>query len=59
VKKFDGTPRELRLDHTSPGAQIGSVGNNCFELSADGGWAFSIEPTAVGGSRKTRIRVSA
>jgi len=66
VKKFDGTPRELRLDHTSPGAQIGSVESNRVELKADGGWAIFIEgdgaghiasgthlvfPTGLGGNR--------
>jgi hypothetical protein len=35
VKKLDGTPRELRFDHTSPGAKIGSVGHDRLELSAD------------------------
>jgi hypothetical protein len=66
VKKFDGTPRELRLDHTSPGAQIVSVENNRLEFKADNGWAFIIErdgagriargthlvfPTGLGGNR--------
>jgi hypothetical protein len=42
VKKFDGTPHELRFDHTSRGAQIGSVGHDHLELSADG-WDLFIE----------------
>ena len=41
VKKLDGTPRELRFDHTSPGAKIGSVGQDRLELSADG-WELFI-----------------
>ena len=36
VAKLDGTPRELRFDHTSRGAQIGSVENDRLELRADG-----------------------
>lgn len=48
VKKLDGTPRELRLDHTSPGAQIGDVENNRVELRADGGWALSIVSDGAG-----------
>ena len=42
VKKYDLTPRELRFDHTSPGAKIGSVGHDRLELSADG-WELLIE----------------
>ncbi|MGH9962078.1 MAG: hypothetical protein ACREBC_33940, partial [Pyrinomonadaceae bacterium] len=38
VKRFDGTPRELRFDHTSNGAQVGSVGPDRLELRAEGGW---------------------
>ncbi len=42
LKKFDGTPRELRFDHTSSGAQIGSIGPDRLELRADG-WDLFIE----------------
>jgi hypothetical protein len=42
VVKLDGTPSELRFDHTSRGAQIGSVGHDHLELSADG-WDLFIE----------------
>ena len=48
VKKFDLTPRELRFDHTNPGAQIGNVGQNRLELSADG-WDLFIETDSNGG----------
>src|SRR5688572_20711532 len=34
VAKLDGTPSELRFDHTSRGAQIGSVEPNLLELRA-------------------------
>jgi hypothetical protein len=69
VKKLDGTPRELRFDHTRRGAQIGNVGHHRLELSADG-WDFLIEtdgegrvapgthlvfPLALGG-RQVRLR---
>jgi hypothetical protein len=47
VKKLDGTPRELWFDHTSRGAQIGSVGPDRLELSAEG-WALSIEADGEG-----------
>ena len=47
VKKFDGTPRELQFDHTSHGAQIGSVGHNRLELRADG-WDLFIETDGEG-----------
>jgi hypothetical protein len=47
VKKLDGTPRELRFDHTSPGAKIGSVGHDRLELSADG-WELFIETDGEG-----------
>jgi hypothetical protein len=47
VKKFDGTPRELRFDHTSLGAQIGSVGQDRLELSAEG-WELIIETDSEG-----------
>jgi hypothetical protein len=65
VKKYDLTPRELRFDHTSPGARIGSAGHDRLELSADG-WELLIEidgegrvaqgthlvfPTGLGGSQ--------
>ena len=42
VRKHDLTPRELRFDHTSRGAQIGSVGHDRLELSADA-WDLRIE----------------
>jgi hypothetical protein len=48
VKKFDGTPTELRLDHTSPGARISSLENNRVEISADGGWNLLIETDGAG-----------
>src|SRR5258708_6058082 len=35
VGKLDGTPSELRFDHSSRGAQIGSVGHDRLQLSAD------------------------
>jgi hypothetical protein len=47
VKKFDGTPSELRFDHTSRGAQIVSVGHDRVELSADG-WDLLIETDGEG-----------
>lgn len=47
VKKLDGTPRELRFDYTSPGAQFGSVENNHVELRADG-WYLLIETDSEG-----------
>ncbi|MGI8897908.1 MAG: hypothetical protein ACR2IB_05885 [Pyrinomonadaceae bacterium] len=47
VKKFDGTPRELRFDHTSRGAQVGSVAPDRVELSADG-WALFIQTDGEG-----------
>jgi hypothetical protein len=47
VKKLDGTPRELRFDHTSPGAKIGSVRHDRLELSADG-WELFIETDGEG-----------
>ena len=47
VKKMDGTPSELRFDHTSAGARVGSVGPNRLELSADG-WNFFIETGGEG-----------
>ncbi len=68
VGKFDGTPGELRFDHTSSGARISRVEPNRLELSADG-WEILIEtdgeeritagthlvfPLALGG-RKVRL----
>ena len=47
VKKLDGTPGELRFDHTSRGARIGSVGHDRLELSADG-WELFIETDGEG-----------
>jgi len=47
VKKLDGTPSELRFDHTSNGARIVSVGPDRLELSADG-WEFLIETDGKG-----------
>lgn len=47
VGKLDGTPSELRFDHTSRGAQIGSVGHDRLELSADG-WDLFIETDGEG-----------
>jgi hypothetical protein len=47
VKKFDGTPRELRFDQTSSGAQIGNIGPDRLELRADG-WDLSIETDGEG-----------
>ena len=47
VKKLDGTPRELRFDHTSPGAQIVRVEHHRVELRADG-WDLLIETDGEG-----------
>jgi hypothetical protein len=47
VEKQDLTPRELKFDHTSPGAKIGSVGPGRIELSADG-WDLLIETDGEG-----------
>lgn len=47
VRKHDLTPRELRFDYTSPGAQMGSVEPNRVELKADD-WDFLIETDAEG-----------
>jgi hypothetical protein len=47
VKRYDLTPRELRFDHTSRGARIGSLGQNRLELSADG-WELFIETDGEG-----------
>jgi hypothetical protein len=46
VKKFDLTPSELRFDHKSGGAKLGS-GPNSVELSADG-WKLFIETDGEG-----------
>jgi hypothetical protein len=48
VKKYDLTPRELRFDHTSRGAVIGSIGSDRLELRADG-WELFIETDGDGG----------
>jgi len=48
VRKHDLTPRELRFDHTGPGAQIVSVGHDRVELRAEGGWNLLIEIDGVG-----------
>jgi len=47
VRKLDGTPSELRFDHTSRGAKIGSVGHDRVELRADG-WDLFIETDGEG-----------
>lgn len=47
VEKFDGTPRELRFDHTSLGAHSGSVGHDRVDLRADG-WDLFIETDGEG-----------
>jgi hypothetical protein len=47
VGKLDGTPSELRFDHTSRGAQIRSVEHDRLELSADG-WDLFIETDGEG-----------
>jgi hypothetical protein len=47
VRKLDGTPSELRFDHTSRGAQFGSLEPNRLELKADD-WNFFIETDAEG-----------
>jgi hypothetical protein len=47
VRKHDLTPRELRFDHTSRGAEIVSVEHDRLELSADG-WDLFIETDAEG-----------
>ena len=48
AKKLDGTPSELRFDHTSPGAEVSSLGKDRLELSADGGWNLLIETDGAG-----------
>lgn len=47
VRKHNLTPAELRFDHKSPGARIGSVGQDHVELSADG-WELFIETDGEG-----------
>ncbi len=47
VTKMEGTPSELRFDHTSAGARIVSVRLNRVELKADD-WDFLIETDAEG-----------
>ena len=47
VKEVDGIPSELRFDHTSSGAEIGSVAPNRVALSADG-WDLFIETDGEG-----------
>ncbi len=47
VKKMDATPGELRFDHTTAGAQIGSIENHRVELRADG-WELVIESDSQG-----------
>ena len=43
---------ELRFDHASPGAKIGSIGQNRIELTADG-WDLLIETDGEGMVRPT------
>lgn len=47
VKKHDLTPRELRFDHTSSGAQIVSIEQDRLEVRADG-WDLIIETDGEG-----------
>lgn len=47
VRKLDGTPSQLRFDHTSPGAWMGNVDAGSLELKADG-WDLLIETEADG-----------
>ena len=47
VKNFDGTPSELRFDHTSGGVRIGRVAPDHLELRADG-WELFIESDGDG-----------
>lgn len=47
VAPMGGIPRELGFDHASRGAEIGSVGSDRLELSADG-WDLSIETDSEG-----------
>jgi hypothetical protein len=69
VTRMDGTPRELRFDHASRDAGVGSVGQDRLELRAEG-WDFLIETDGEGritpgthlvfplglGGRKVRLR---
>ena len=69
VSRLDGTPRELRFDHASRGALVGSVGQDRLALGADG-WDFLVETDGEGrvaagtrlvfplslGGRKVRLR---
>lgn len=48
VARRGGLRRELRFDHASRGAKIGSVGHDRLELSADDGWDLSIETDGEG-----------
>ena len=48
AKLLGGGAGELRFDHTSPGAEIGSVGHDRLELRA-GGWDLLIETDGKGG----------
>jgi hypothetical protein len=47
VRKHDLTPRELKFDYTSPGAQIVNVGPDRLEFRADG-WDLFIETDGEG-----------
>ena len=47
VRKFDGIPGELRFNHSSSGAQIGSVGRDRVELRADA-WDLLIKTDSEG-----------
>lgn len=47
VKKLDGTPREIRSDHTSRGTHFGRIEPNHVELRADE-WELSIETDSEG-----------
>ena len=55
VGKFDGTPGELRFNHSNSGAQIGSVGPDRVEFRADG-WDLLIRTDSDGRvSPETRL----
>jgi hypothetical protein len=45
--RMDGTPSEVRFDHASRGAEIGSVAQDRLELRADG-WDLLIETDGEG-----------
>lgn len=47
VARRGGIPREVRFDHASRGAEIGSVGPDRLELRAEG-WDLSIETDGEG-----------